>query len=117
MASVLTIGRLAQAAGVPARTGQGVLRPSLPLYLQQFLAASLTSGALIAIQTGVLVFLFPLYLVEQGHLRPETVGYLISLGVLRDRGGPVPLEEITVISQAAPPSRRAGRRGRRGRSA
>jgi len=46
------------------------------------LLMSLTSGALIAIQTGILVFLYPLYLVEQGHLRPEAVGYLISLTVL-----------------------------------
>jgi len=28
------------------------------------------------------VFLFPLYLAEQGRLRPETVGYLVGLGVL-----------------------------------
>jgi MFS family permease len=46
------------------------------------LLMSLTSAALMAIQTGALVFLFPLYLVEQGRLRPETVGYLVSLGVL-----------------------------------
>lgn len=46
------------------------------------LLMSLTSGALIAIQTGILVFLYPLYLVERGHLRPETVGYFISLSVL-----------------------------------
>lgn len=43
---------------------------------------SLTAGSLIAIQTGVLVFLYPLYLAERGHLRPETVGYFISLTVL-----------------------------------
>jgi len=43
---------------------------------------SLTNAALTAVQTGVLVFLFPLYLAEQGGLRPETVGYLIGLGVL-----------------------------------
>jgi DHA1 family multidrug resistance protein-like MFS transporter len=43
---------------------------------------SLTNAALIAIQTGILVFLYPLYLVEQGGVGPETVGFLISLGVL-----------------------------------
>jgi predicted MFS family arabinose efflux permease len=43
---------------------------------------SLTNAALIAVQTGLLVFLYPLYLVEQGGLGPETVGYLISLSVL-----------------------------------
>lgn len=43
---------------------------------------SLTNAALTAIQTGTLVFLFPLYLAERGRLRPETVGYLVGLGVL-----------------------------------
>jgi MFS family permease len=43
---------------------------------------SLTSAALTAIQTGALIFLLPLYLAERGHLRPETVGYLVGLGVL-----------------------------------
>lgn len=43
---------------------------------------SLTNAALIAIQTGLLVFLYPLYLVERGGVSPETVGYLISLSVL-----------------------------------
>ena len=46
------------------------------------LLASLTNAALTAVQTGVLVFLFPLYLAEQGGLLPETVGYLVGLGVL-----------------------------------
>ncbi|MGH7391590.1 MAG: MFS transporter [Candidatus Rokuibacteriota bacterium] len=46
------------------------------------LLMSLTSAALIGVQTGALVFLFPLYLAEQGRLRPETVGYLVGLGVL-----------------------------------
>jgi MFS transporter, DHA1 family, multidrug resistance protein len=43
---------------------------------------SLTNAALIAIQTGLLVFLYPLYVVEQGGMSPETVGYLVSLSVL-----------------------------------
>lgn len=46
------------------------------------LLMSLTNAALIAIQTGVLVFLYPLYLAEQGGLSSEAVGYLVSLGVL-----------------------------------
>jgi MFS family permease len=58
-----------------------VLRvPGVPLM-------SLTSAALMAIQAGVIVFLYPLYLAEHGHLRPETVGYLVSLGVLGRLGG------------------------------
>jgi MFS family permease len=40
------------------------------------------NATLIAIQTGVLVFLFPLYLVNRGGIGPETVGLLVSLGVL-----------------------------------
>ncbi len=42
----------------------------------------LTNAVLIAIQVGVLVFLYPLYLVNRGGLGPETVGVLISLSVL-----------------------------------
>lgn len=40
------------------------------------------NATLIAIQTGALVFLFPLYLVNRGGVGPETVGFLISLSVL-----------------------------------
>jgi predicted MFS family arabinose efflux permease len=43
---------------------------------------ALTGAVLTAIQTGVLVFLFPLYLAEQGRLSAEAVGYVVSLGVL-----------------------------------
>jgi MFS transporter, DHA1 family, multidrug resistance protein len=46
------------------------------------LLMSLTSGALIAIQTGILVFLYPLFLAKHGRLRPESIGYLVSLSVL-----------------------------------
>jgi MFS family permease len=46
------------------------------------LLMSVTNAVLIAIQTGVLVFLYPLYLVERGRLGPEAVGFLISLSVL-----------------------------------
>ena len=41
-----------------------------------------TNAVLIAIQTGVLVFLFPLYLANRGGLSPETIGVLVSLSVL-----------------------------------
>lgn len=41
-----------------------------------------TSAVLIAIQTGVLVFLFPLYLVKRAGVGPEVVGFLVSLSVL-----------------------------------
>jgi MFS family permease len=46
------------------------------------LLMSLSNAVLIAIQTGVLVFLYPLHLVERGGLGPETVGVLVSLTVL-----------------------------------
>jgi MFS family permease len=52
------------------------------LHTPGVLFMSLTNAALIAIQTGLLVFLYPLYLVEQGGVNPETVGYLVSLSVL-----------------------------------
>lgn len=41
-----------------------------------------TNALLIAIQTGVLVFLFPLYLLERGGIGPEAIGFLVSLSVL-----------------------------------
>lgn len=44
--------------------------------------ASLTNAALMGIQTGVVVFLFPLYLVERGSFSPQAVGFLIALSVL-----------------------------------
>lgn len=46
------------------------------------LLMSLTNAALTAIQTGILVFLLPLYLVTRGGLGPEAVGFLVSLSVL-----------------------------------
>lgn len=41
-----------------------------------------TNAVLMGIQTGVVVFLVPLYLVERGRLGPEVVGYMVALGVL-----------------------------------
>jgi len=40
-----------------------------------------TNAVLIAIQTGVLVFLFPLHLADRVGVGPEPVGFFISLGV------------------------------------
>jgi MFS family permease len=40
-----------------------------------------TNAVLVAVQTGVIVFLFPLYLLERGHLAPEVVGYLVGVSV------------------------------------
>jgi MFS family permease len=41
-----------------------------------------TSAVLMAIQTGALVFLFPLYLFTRAGIGPETVGLLVSLSVV-----------------------------------
>ena len=41
-----------------------------------------TSAVLMAIQTGALVFLFPLYLVTRAGVGPETIGLLVSLSVV-----------------------------------
>jgi len=40
-----------------------------------------TNAVLTAIQTGTLVFLFPLYLFKRAGVSPETVGFLVSLSV------------------------------------
>lgn len=44
-------------------------------------AVSAASAALAAIQTGVLVFLLPLYLAEQGRMRVDAVGSVIALSI------------------------------------
>jgi DHA1 family multidrug resistance protein-like MFS transporter len=46
------------------------------------LAMGVTNAVLIAIQTGVLVFLFPLYLANRVGVGPEAVGFFISVSVL-----------------------------------
>jgi MFS family permease len=46
------------------------------------LLMGVTSALLVAIQTGVLVFLFPLYLVKRAGVGPEAVGLLVGLSVL-----------------------------------
>jgi MFS family permease len=77
------------------------------------LLMGLTSATLIAIQTGVIVFLFPLYLVERGGVGPETVGFLVSLSVVgrllaiwlggtaSDRWGRMPVLVPGLLSYAA----------------
>jgi MFS family permease len=46
------------------------------------LLMSLTNAALTAIHTGVVVFLFPLLVVERTGLRPSALGWIVSLNVL-----------------------------------
>jgi DHA1 family multidrug resistance protein-like MFS transporter len=52
------------------------------LHTPGVLLMSVTNAVLTAIQTGVLVFLFPLYLVTRGGMGPEAVGFIVSLTVL-----------------------------------
>jgi MFS family permease len=44
--------------------------------------ACVVNAVVMGVQTGVLVFLFPLYLAERGPFPPRTVGPLVALGVL-----------------------------------
>jgi MFS family permease len=46
------------------------------------LLMAVTNATLTAVHAGVLVFLFPFYLVERGRLAPELVGYMVGLSVL-----------------------------------
>ena len=41
-----------------------------------------TNAALVTVQTGLLVFLLPLYLVNRADVTPSTVGMIVSVGVL-----------------------------------
>jgi len=45
------------------------------------LLMGVTNAVLIAIQTGTLLFLFPLYLFRRAGVGPETVGFVVSLSV------------------------------------
>jgi MFS family permease len=51
---------------------------------------SITNAALVTVQTGVIVFLFPLYLLERGRITPEVVGYLVGVSVLGPHAIAVP---------------------------
>ncbi|MGH7315734.1 MAG: MFS transporter, partial [Candidatus Rokuibacteriota bacterium] len=85
LVAAVAVGRW---ASLPAR------RPAMPRGLRDrgllgpilrtpgVLLMGVTSATLVAIQTGALVFLFPLYLVTRGGISPRAAGFLISLGVL-----------------------------------
>lgn len=76
----------APAAAQPRRHFGSILREPAVLPM------SLTNAALTAIHTGVVVFLFPLYVVERAGLRPSALGWVVSLG---DRVA-APLRGITI---------------------
>lgn len=87
-------GCMAAAAGAvilwvaPSAPGPGAPRPSAGrgdlgavVRTPGVMLMGATSAALIAVQTGALVFLAPLYLAGRPGLPPEAVGAMVSLGV------------------------------------
>ncbi len=85
LVAAVTVGRWASLAAHQSRAPRKSRDQRLlgaVLRTPGVLLMGLTNAALIAIQTGVLVFLFPLYLVDRGGVGPETVGFLVSLNVL-----------------------------------
>jgi MFS family permease len=77
MSSVLPPGPLRSAAGLPTGARLGTV-----LRKHGVLLIALTNAVLVAVQTGLLVFLLPLYLVNRASATPGTVGMIVSLGVL-----------------------------------
>jgi MFS family permease len=77
-------GWASPAAQRPAvgRDGPGERPLRAVLQRPHVILMGLTGAALIAVQTGVLVFLFPLHLVQRGSVGAEAVGLVVSLGVL-----------------------------------
>ncbi len=75
--AVLSTGRVQP----PRRTHDRTLLASA-LRTPAVVLMGVTSAVLVAVQTGVLVFLFPLFLVKRAGVGPEAVGFLVSLVVL-----------------------------------
>ncbi len=82
--AAVAVGRWAALAADKARTPR---RPHDRHLLSEVLSTpgvflmGVTNAVLIAIQTGTLVFLFPLYLFTRAGVGPEAVGFLVSLSV------------------------------------
>jgi MFS family permease len=91
-ATCMALAAVATGVSVPGSASTpGATSPAAPrgrhglgtvLRRRGVLLMSLTNATLTAVQTGTIVFLFPLYLAEQGRLRPDSVGYLVGLSVL-----------------------------------
>jgi MFS family permease len=81
--AAITVGHWASLAAAPSRQrlpdrrvlGTVLRTPGVVLM-------GVTSALLTAIQTGILVFLFPLYLLTHAGLGPEAIGAVVSLHVL-----------------------------------
>jgi MFS family permease len=85
LAAAAVVSRLSMppARGRPAVAGITERRRLADtLRLPGVLHMCVVNAALVAIQTGALVFLLPLYLLERGGVRPDAVGYLSSLVIL-----------------------------------
>ena len=75
-------GDAAVASPAPPTSPDRRRRLGIVLRTPSVVLTSVTSAVLTAIQTGVLVFLFPLHLLERGGLEPEAVGLFVGLSVL-----------------------------------
>ena len=82
-ASVVTlwVSRSPETKTTPRRSRDRGLLGSV-LRMPGILLMGVVNALLIAIQTGVVVFLLPLYLLKRGGFEPEAVGLLVGLGVL-----------------------------------
>ncbi|PYM95992.1 MAG: hypothetical protein DME04_03195 [Candidatus Rokuibacteriota bacterium] len=79
----ITVGRWASLAAAPSQQRSQDRRVlTTVLRTRGVVLMGVTNGLLTAIQTGVLVFLFPLYLLTHAGLGPEAVGTVVSLSVL-----------------------------------
>ena len=103
LASFAVARRRAPEAG-PARdsTRPGRRRLRAALSIPGVRVLSLTSAALTAVQTGLIVFLFPLFATERAGVGPEMVGLLVSVGVLGRLGA------LWLGGSAPDPERRLG---------
>jgi len=85
LVAAVAVGRwasfAARGSAIPRGSGDWRLLRAI-LRTPGVLLMGVINATLTAIQTGVLVFLFPLYLVNRGGVGPETVGLLVSLSVL-----------------------------------
>jgi predicted MFS family arabinose efflux permease len=85
LVAAVVVGWWAWPAASPATTLRGSRDWRLVatvLHIPGVLLMGVTNAALIATQTGVLVFLFPLYAVTRAGVGPDAVGLIVSLSVL-----------------------------------
>jgi predicted MFS family arabinose efflux permease len=83
-ASIVAWRGIASATARPVSRAEASSKPRLAdvLRVPGLVLMSTVNAALTGVQTGVLVFLFPLYLSERAGLSPDAVGYCLSLGVV-----------------------------------